>query len=70
MKKDTFLWLTVGLGVGMLVSAVFTYRYYSEEQKAKSDPRRKRIEELLNEAEALLNKGKKARVRIPDVHLK
>ena len=70
MKKDTFLWLTVGLGIGMIVSAVFTYRFYSEEKKSKADPRRKRVEELLNEAEVLLDMGRNAKVTIPNTHLK
>lgn len=60
MKKDTFLWLTIGLGIGMLTSAVITYKFYMDEQKKRQDPRLKRIEKLLDEAEQMLDVGKKA----------
>lgn len=60
MKKDTFLWLTIGLGIGMLTSAVITYKFYMDEQKRRQDPRLKRIEKLLDEAEQMLDVGKKA----------
>ena len=60
MKKETFLWLTIGLGIGMLTSAVITYKFYMDEQKRRQDPRLKRVEKLLDEAEQLLDAGKKA----------
>lgn len=59
MKKDTFLWLTIGLGVGMLVSAALTYKHYQDEARYKQDPRMKRVEDLLEEAEQLLSEGRK-----------
>ena len=59
MKKDTFLWLTIGLGMGMLVSAALTYKYYQDEARHKQDPRMKRVEDLLEEAEQLLSVGRK-----------
>ncbi|MCE1245096.1 MAG: hypothetical protein LWY06_00460 [Firmicutes bacterium] len=70
MKKETFLWLTIGLGVGMLTSAVFAYKYYSDEDRRRRDPRMKRVEELLEEAEMLLNKGKKGKAIVPELHLR
>jgi len=60
VKKETFLWLTIGLGIGMLTSAVVTYKFYMDEQKRRQDPRLKRVEKLLDEAEQLLDAGKKA----------
>ncbi|MCD4784640.1 MAG: hypothetical protein K8T10_12535 [Candidatus Eremiobacteraeota bacterium] len=60
MKKDAFLWLTIGLGIGMLTSAVITYKFYMDEQTRKQDPRLGRVERLLDEAEQLLDVGKKA----------
>lgn len=61
MKKETFLWLTIGFGVGMLVSASMTYKFYSDEAGRRRDPRRKKVEELLDEAERLLDMGKRGR---------
>ncbi len=61
MKKETFLWLTIGFGVGMLVSATMTYKVYADEARRSRDPRQKKVEELLDEAERLLDMGKKGR---------
>jgi len=69
MKKETFLWLTVGLGVGLIISAAFTYKFYSDEFDRRKDPRRQRVEELLGEAERLLNMGKKGKAAPPNVHI-
>lgn len=60
MKKETFLWLTIGFGIGMLISAAFTYKHYVDEKRRLEDPRQRRVEALLNEAEQLLDMGKKA----------
>jgi hypothetical protein len=70
VKKENFLWLTIGLGIGMLTSAVITYTHYVEDEKRRQDPRMKRVEELLAEAESLLNKGKKGKAILPELHLR
>jgi hypothetical protein len=57
-KGNPLLWVLAGLGIGMLVSlSVYTLlTYYDEKEK---DPRRKNVEELIHEAEHLLEMGKK-----------
>lgn len=62
MKKDTFLWLTIGFGVGMLTSAVFTYKMYEDDRRYREDPRQEKIQDLLEEAERLLNMGRKGKI--------
>ena len=62
VKKDTFFWLTMGLGVGMVVSAAFTYHFNVQERRKKDDPRIERAEALLEEAEELLKAARKGRI--------
>ncbi len=55
MKKDVFLWITLGLGIGMLVASYFTHRSIVEEKRKRmQDPRLAQVEALLDEAENLL----------------
>jgi hypothetical protein len=61
MKKETLFWLTIGLGVGLVVSASLTYRFYSDDRRKKEDPRLERAEALLEEAESLLRTARKGK---------
>lgn len=61
MNKDTFLWLSLGIGVGMLVAAAWTYNAIVQEKKKREDPRLAKAESLLDEAEELLRAAKKGK---------
>ncbi len=57
-KENPLFWVLGGLGVGIIVSlGVFMLLTYYDD-KAK-DPRRKNVEELIHEAEHLIEMGKK-----------
>jgi hypothetical protein len=62
VKKETFFWLTMGLGIGMIISGTFTYHFYVEEKRKKEDPRLEKAEALLEEAEDLLKAARKGRL--------
>lgn len=65
MKKETFMWMTLGLGLGMIITAAFTYNSVVVDKTKRSDPRLRKAEELLNEAEMLLRAAKKGRSSVP-----
>jgi hypothetical protein len=57
MKRDkTLAWITLGVGLGMLATSVLLISHYKRSQH--HDPRKKKIDELIKEAEALLSKSK------------
>ncbi|MFP4497662.1 MAG: hypothetical protein ACLFQV_05575 [Vulcanimicrobiota bacterium] len=61
MKKETFLWMTLGMGIGMLVTSAYIYDAIMSERRSKEDPRVRRAEELIDEAENLLKAAKKSK---------
>jgi len=65
MNKNAFLWLTIGLGVGLMFSTVYTLRSFCKEHRKKKDPRLMKAEDLLNEAELLLRSAKKGKTLLP-----
>ncbi len=60
MDKETFAWLTLGFGVGLLVTAAVIYTQIQEDNRRHQDPRLGKAEALLDEAERLLNNARKS----------
>lgn len=60
MNKETFVWLSLGFGIGLLVASGITYYSILEDKrKHREEPRLVKAEALLEEAEDLLKNAKK-----------
>jgi hypothetical protein len=60
MNKETFAWIALGFGVGLLAASAIMYISIQEERSRTQDPRLAKAEALLDEAESLLKSAKKS----------
>lgn len=61
MNKETFVWLTLGFGIGLLVASAVTFYSMVEDRRRTMDPRLSKAEALLDEVETLLKTVKKGK---------
>jgi hypothetical protein len=60
-RTPPWVWLSLGLGSGLLITLVLRRAMRRTEPRPEMDPRARRVQELLAEAERLLHQGRRAR---------